>query len=79
MFPKERYPTWDDCMRYYKSRINNKVTQKSVINQLSEAVETIWKSGDGCPKAKHRIMVQFETCVFPQYQKYRKGDMPNKS
>ena len=80
VFPKERYPTWDDCMRYYKSRINTKVTQKSVINQLSEAVETIWKSGDGCPKSKNRIMVQLESYVIPQYQKYRKGDMqPNKS
>ena len=55
-----RYPTWDDCMRFYMSRIVNKVPQKTIINQLAEAVESIWKTGDGCPKAKSSIMKQFE-------------------
>ena len=56
----EIYPTWDDCMRFYMSRIVNKVPQKTIINQLAEAVESIWKTGDGCPKAKSSIMKQFE-------------------
>jgi hypothetical protein len=69
-----RYPTWDDCMRFYMSRIVNKVPQKTIINQLAEAVESIWKTGDGCPKAKSSIMKQFENHVLPTYQKYRRGD-----
>ena len=73
-FPKYQYPTWDDCMRYYMSRIKVKTAQKKTITELALAVETIWKAGDGCPKHYSNIMVQFEKTVFPQYQKYRKGD-----
>ena len=73
-FESCKYPTWDDCMRFYKSRIVNKVPQKSIINQLAEAVETIWKTGDGCPKSKSSIRTQFENYVLPAYQKYRRGD-----
>ena len=52
----------------------NKVPQKTIINQLAEAVESIWKTGDGCPKAKSSIMKQFENHVLATYQKYRRGD-----
>ena len=73
-FPKNQYPNWDDCMRFYMSRIMNKVPQKSVLNDLAEAVEKIWKSGDGCPKSASSIMNQFEKTVHLEYKKYRKGD-----
>ena len=81
MFPTNRYPTWDDCMRYYMSRMKGakKVSQKSIFNELSEAVHKIWKSGDGCPKSKSNIMNQFEKTVLPQYQRYRRGDAGNRS
>ena len=78
--PRDKYPTWDDCMRYCKSRISKDISHKSVVNKLAEEVEAIWKSGDGCPKAKANIIVQFENSILPMYQKYRKGDaLPNKS
>ena len=70
----DRYPTWDDCMRYYMSRISNKVPPKSIIHDLAVGVEKIWKSGDGCPKSKSTIIYQFEKTVLPAYQKFRKGD-----
>ena len=68
-----KYPTWDDCMHYYMSRIN-KFHQKTIINHLAEAVEKIWKSGDGCPKSISSIRGQFENHVLATYQKYRRGD-----
>ena len=75
-FEKCKYPSWDDCMRYYMSRINKdkKVPQKTIIHQLACAIEKIWKSGDGCPKSVSRIRYQFETCVLATYQKCRRGD-----
>ena len=72
--PKNQYPTWDDCMRYYMSRVTVKIPQKTAIFELAKDVEKIWKAGDGCPKHFHTIMTQFERTVWPQYQKYRKGD-----
>ena len=75
-FEKCKYPSWDDCMRYYMSRINKdkKVPQKTIIHQLACAIEKIWKSGDGCPKSVSSIRYQFETCVLATYQKCRRGD-----
>ena len=69
-----RYPTWDDCMRYYMSRVTNKVPQKTIINQLAEDVHKVWQSGDGCPKSISSIRSQFENHVLATYQKYRRGD-----
>ena len=77
--PKNQYPTWDECMRYYMSRIKVKISQKTAIVDLAKDVEKIWKAGDGCPKHFHHIMTQFEKTVLVQYQKYRKGDQPGKS
>ena len=77
--PKNQYPTWDECMRYYMSRIKVKISQKTAIVDLAKDVEKIWKAGDGCPKHFHHIMTQFEKTVLAQYQKYRKGDQPGKS
>jgi hypothetical protein len=73
-FPVYQYPTWDDVMRFYMSRIKQKIPPKAIINKLAEEVEKIWKLGDGCPTAVSSIRNQFEKYVLPQYQKYRKGD-----
>ena len=74
MFPKYQYPTWDDCMRFYMSRVKVKVPMKTAMLELAEAVHQIWKAGDGCPKSETNIITQFERSVYSQYQKYRKGD-----
>ena len=50
MFPKYQYPTWDDCMRFYMSRVKVKVPMKTAMLELAEAVHQIRKAGDGCPK-----------------------------
>ena len=73
-FPTDRYPTWDDCMRFYMSRITNREVQKSILYDLAVSVEKIWRSGDGCPKSQSTIIYQFEKTVLPAYQKSRKGD-----
>ena len=52
----------------------NKLPQKTIINQLAEDVEKIWKTGDGCPKSKSIIRTHFENHVYATYQKYRRGD-----
>ena len=77
-FPPNQYPTWDDCMRFYMSRIQENMSQKAIIQSLAEEVEKIWKSGDGCPKSVSSIVTQFERYVLPQYKKNRKGDMNKK-
>ena len=65
-------------MRFYMSRVKQKIPQKTVIQKLAEEVEKFWKLGDGCPKSVSSIRKQFENYVLPQYQKYRKGDMNKK-
>ena len=73
-FPPNQYPTWDDCMRFYTSRMQENWSQKAIIQSLAEEIERIWKAGDGCPKSLCSIRTQFEKNVLPQYKKYRKGD-----
>ena len=68
-FPVYQYPTWDDVMRFYMSRIKQKIPPKVVINKLAEEVQKIWKLGDGCPKAVSSIRNQFEKYVLPLMNK----------
>ena len=73
-FPPNQYPTWDDCMRFYMSRMQENWNQKAIIQNLAEEIERIWNAGDGCPKSLSSIRTQFENHVLPQYKKYRKRD-----
>ena len=68
------YPTNDDVVRYYLSRVTKKHHVKNVtIRQLSEFVRGIWEEGDGCPLSSNAIGTKFEK-LFQIYQKYRKGE-----
>ena len=50
------YPTNDDVVRYYLSRVTKKNHVKNVtICQLAEFVRGIWEEGDGCPLVRKAI------------------------
>ena len=86
--PNNSYPTWDNMMRYYISRVHSpslgqgsvsertiKTSPDQVIHDLALYCITVWESGDGCPKKIKAVKDQFKSEVYPVYQKYRKGDI----
>ena len=87
--PNNSYPTWDNVMRYYMSRVHSpglgpvskrtiQTSPDKVINDLALFCISAWESGDGCPKKLNAVKDQFNPKVFHVYQKYRKGDTFNR-
>ena len=86
--PNNSYPTWDNVMRYYMSRVHSpglgpgpvskrtvQTSPDKVINDLALFCISAWESGDGCPKKLNAVKDQFKAEVLHNYQKYRKGDI----
>ena len=45
--PRISYPTWDDVVRFYVSRSDNRSLPSDVIQELALFVHDIWEKGDG--------------------------------
>ena len=67
--PTNCYPTKDDVMRFYMSRIKTQKDRKGVIIELATFVREIWEKGDGCPKKLDYIVDQFNE-LFAIYRNY---------
>ena len=74
--PSNLYPTIDDVLRFYCSRMihGNRNLSSEVKGELSKFVYDVWEKGDGCPKTVKKIIAPFEKQVLPLYKKYHKGD-----
>ena len=88
--PKNCYPTWDNVMRFYMSRVQShsvdgkgprrtEMSPEQAIKDLADFCVGVWESGDGCPRFWIKVMELFKKDVLPIYQKYRKGDIQDEA
>ena len=88
--PKNCYPTWDNVMRFYLSRVwshsvdgkgprRTEVSPEQALKDLAVFCVGVWETGDGCPRSWIKVMELFKKDVLPIYQKYRKGDIKDEA
>ena len=68
--PCDGYPTNDDVMRYYISRIKVNRDKNAVKNDLALFVKNIWEKGNGIPKSYLCIQEQFDG-LYRTYFRYK--------
>ena len=59
------YPTWNDIMRAYLSRVKNgnSYTSATDMYEVATIVIKIWTNNDGCPKSKTKLKPLLETTL----------------
>ena len=68
--PCDGYPTNDDVMRYYISRIKVNRDKNAVKNDVALFVKNIWEKGNGIPKSYLCIQEQFDG-LYRTYFRYK--------